>query len=131
MVVEQGRVQLRPNGGDGPLVLTESSFKEYFARAAEAWEGIAYMKSRVVAGDPKRAERFLHELQEIDWQRYGQSGRSRSDLRQIADPQSRPRRHQATIGGQRARQDLQQRGFSRAIRPNQANPIAIRQGEAD
>ena len=75
--------RLRPNGGDGPLVLTESSFKEYFARAAEAWEGIAYMKSRAVAGDAKRAERFLHELQEIDWQRYGQSGRSRSDLRQM------------------------------------------------
>jgi glutamate-ammonia-ligase adenylyltransferase len=75
--------RLRPNGGDGPLVLTESSFKEYFARAAEAWEGIAYMKSRAVAGDARRAERFLHELQEIDWQRYGQSGRSRSDLRQM------------------------------------------------
>jgi len=75
--------RLRPNGGDGPLVLTESSFKEYFARTAEAWEGIAYMKSRAVAGDAYRAERFLHELQEIDWQRYGQSGRSRSDLRQM------------------------------------------------
>jgi [glutamine synthetase] adenylyltransferase / [glutamine synthetase]-adenylyl-L-tyrosine phosphorylase len=75
--------RLRPNGSDGPLVLTESSFKEYFARAAEAWEGIAYMKSRAVAGDAVRAERFLHELQEIDWQRYGQSGRSRSDLRQM------------------------------------------------
>jgi len=75
--------RLRPNGGDGPLVLTESSFKAYFARAAEAWEGIAYMKSRAVAGDAQRAERFLHELQEIDWQRYGQSGRSRSDLRQM------------------------------------------------
>jgi [glutamine synthetase] adenylyltransferase / [glutamine synthetase]-adenylyl-L-tyrosine phosphorylase len=75
--------RLRPNGGDGPLVLTESSFKEYFARTAEAWEGIAYMKSRAIAGDAKRAERFLHELQELDWQRYGQSGRSRTDLRQM------------------------------------------------
>ena len=75
--------RLRPNGGDGPLVLTESSFKEYFARTAEAWEGIAYMKSRAVAGDATRAERFLHELQELDWQRYGQSGRSRTDLRQM------------------------------------------------
>jgi len=75
--------RLRPNGGDGPLVLTESSFKEYFARGAEAWEGIAYMKSRTVAGDAKRAERFLHELQGLDWQRYGQSGRSRTDLRHM------------------------------------------------
>jgi [glutamine synthetase] adenylyltransferase / [glutamine synthetase]-adenylyl-L-tyrosine phosphorylase len=75
--------RLRPNGVDGPLVLTESSFKEYFVRNAEAWEGMAYMKSRAVAGDAKRAERFLKELQDLDWQRYGQSGRSRSDLRRM------------------------------------------------
>jgi len=75
--------RLRPNGADGPLVLTESSFKEYFARTAEAWEGMAYMKSRTVAGDAKRAERFLKELQDLDWQRYGQSGRSRTDLRRM------------------------------------------------
>jgi len=75
--------RLRPNGIDGPLVLTESSFKEYFARTAEAWEGMAYMKSRAVAGDAKRAERFLQELQDLDWQRYGQSGRSRTDLRRM------------------------------------------------
>ncbi len=75
--------RLRPNGADGPLVLTESSFKEYFARTAEAWEGMAYMKSRAVAGDAKRAERFLKELQDLDWQRYGQSGRSRTDLRRM------------------------------------------------
>jgi len=75
--------RLRPNGASGPLVLTEHSFKDYFERAAEAWEGITYMKSRAVAGDATRAERFLHELQELDWQRYGQSGRSRMDLRQM------------------------------------------------
>jgi len=75
--------RLRPNGGDGPLVQTETAFKDYFATAAEAWEGITYMKSRVVAGDARRAEIFLHELQQVDWVRYGQSGRSRTDLRQM------------------------------------------------
>jgi glutamate-ammonia-ligase adenylyltransferase len=75
--------RLRPNGGDGPLVLTESSFKDYFERTAEAWEGIAYMKSRAVAGEAARAELFLHQLQELDWKRYGQGGRSRTDLRQM------------------------------------------------
>lgn len=75
--------RLRPNGNSGPLVLTEHSFKDYFARSAEAWEGIAYMKSRVVAGDAARGESFLHQLQQIDWERYGQSGRSRLDLRQM------------------------------------------------
>jgi glutamate-ammonia-ligase adenylyltransferase len=75
--------RLRPNGVDGPLVQTESVFKDYFARTAEAWEGITYMKSRAVAGDPDRAEFFLHELQETDWQRYGLGGRSRTDLKQM------------------------------------------------
>src|ERR1700681_447697 len=41
------------------------------------------MKSRRVAGDGLRAEPFLHHLQEVDWRRYGQSGRSRTDLRQM------------------------------------------------
>jgi len=75
--------RLRPNGGGGPLVQTETAFKDYFGRTAEAWEGITYMKSRAIAGDAARAESFLHLLQEADWRRYGQSGRSRTDLRQM------------------------------------------------
>jgi glutamate-ammonia-ligase adenylyltransferase len=75
--------RLRPNGSGGPLVQTETAVRDYFERAAEAWEGITYMKSRVVAGDAARAESFLHQLQEVDWRRYGQSGRSRGDLRQM------------------------------------------------
>ena len=75
--------RLRPYGASGPLVQTEGSFREYFSSSAEAWEGITYMKSRVVAGDARRGEEFLWRLQEIDWQRYGQSGRSRMDLREM------------------------------------------------
>ncbi|HTS76258.1 MAG TPA: hypothetical protein VMG40_08645, partial [Bryobacteraceae bacterium] len=75
--------RLRPNGGGGPLVQTESAVRDYFGRTAEAWEGITYMKSRAVAGDGARADAFLHQLQEVDWRRYGQSGRSRTDLRQM------------------------------------------------
>jgi len=75
--------RLRPNGSAGPLVQTEGAVMEYFANAAEAWEGITYMKSLAVAGDPKRAELFLHELQQVDWRRYGQGGRSRADLREM------------------------------------------------
>jgi glutamate-ammonia-ligase adenylyltransferase len=75
--------RLRPNGTAGPLVQTESAVTDYFAHAAEAWEGITYMKSLAVAGDLKRAELFLHELQQVDWRRYGQGGRSRADLREM------------------------------------------------
>ncbi len=72
--------RLRPNGRAGDLVQPESAYKSYFEHHAEAWEGIAYMKSRAVAGHAERATAFLHELQQIDWRRYGQSMRSRQEL---------------------------------------------------
>jgi len=75
--------RLRPNGREGMLVQTESKYSEYFANKAEAWEGIAYMKARGVAGDIDRATNFLNELQRVDWRRYGQGGRSKQDLRQM------------------------------------------------
>jgi [glutamine synthetase] adenylyltransferase / [glutamine synthetase]-adenylyl-L-tyrosine phosphorylase len=75
--------RLRPNGREGPLVQTESKYVDYFATRAEAWEGIAYMKARAIAGDIERATTFLSELQQVDWRRYGQSGRSKQDLRQM------------------------------------------------
>jgi len=75
--------RLRPNGREGMLVQTESKYVEYFSSGAEAWEGIAYMKARGVAGDTDRATAFLNELQQVDWRRYGQSGRSKHDLRQM------------------------------------------------
>ncbi len=75
--------RLRPNGREGALVQPEATYREYFAKHAEAWEGIAYMKSRAVAGNLERATDFLHRLQEVDWRRYGQSGRSRKELAQM------------------------------------------------
>ena len=75
--------RLRPNGREGALVQTVGNYKDYFARNAEAWEGIAYMKSRAVVGNLERATEFLHQLQDVDWRRYGQSGRSKENLRQM------------------------------------------------
>lgn len=75
--------RLRPEGREGPLVQSESKYVDYFDARAEAWEGIAYMKARAVAGDTDRATKFLTRLQQVDWRRYGQSGRSKLDLRQM------------------------------------------------
>src|SRR5450755_1068968 len=75
--------RLRPNGREGALVQPAAAYREYFAKHAEAWEGIAYMKSRAVAGNPEGATEFLLKLQELDWRRYGQSGRSRTELAQM------------------------------------------------
>jgi len=75
--------RLRPNGREGDLVQSEAAYKNYFAEHAEAWEGITYMKSRAVAGSAERATEFLHELQDVDWRRYGQSMRSRKELSEM------------------------------------------------
>jgi glutamate-ammonia-ligase adenylyltransferase len=75
--------RLRPNGREGALVQTESAYRDYFALHAEAWEGISWMKARAIAGDKERGTAFLYELQDIDWRRYGQSGRSRTELAQM------------------------------------------------
>jgi [glutamine synthetase] adenylyltransferase / [glutamine synthetase]-adenylyl-L-tyrosine phosphorylase len=75
--------RLRPHGREGDLVQTEGAYRSYFASHAEAWEGITYMKARAVAGNPQRAIAFLHDLQERDWRRYGQSMRSKKELAQM------------------------------------------------
>ncbi len=75
--------RLRPNGREGELVQLASSYESYFASRAEAWEGITYMKSRAVAGNLDNGTRFLNAIQELDWRRYGQSGRSQMQLRQM------------------------------------------------
>ena len=75
--------RLRPNGRSGALVQSEGAILDYFSRSAEAWEGISYMKSRAIAGDTVRATQFLSELQKVDWRRYGQSGRSKRELREM------------------------------------------------
>jgi glutamate-ammonia-ligase adenylyltransferase len=72
--------RLRPNGREGALVQTESTYRKYFALSAQAWEGISYMKARAIAGDPESGTTFLGELQKIDWERYGQGRRSREEL---------------------------------------------------
>ncbi len=86
--------RLRPDGREGMLVQTESKYVDYFSTRAEAWEGIAYMKARGVAGDVERATAFLSELQRVDWRRYGQSGRSKQDLYQM---RMRLQREQGTV----------------------------------
>ncbi|HUQ91969.1 MAG TPA: hypothetical protein VM120_09820 [Bryobacteraceae bacterium] len=75
--------RLRPNGREGQLVQLESAYKDYFAHRAEAWEGITYMKSRGITGNAAQLTKFLNELQDLDWRRYGQSGRSQKQLRQM------------------------------------------------
>ena len=72
--------RLRPMGRDGPLIQTESRFKQYFSEQSEAWEAITYMKARTIAGDLAQGTKFLTELQDVDWRRYGVSDDPASEL---------------------------------------------------
>ena len=75
--------RLRPNGRDGAIVQTESTVKRYFAEHAEAWEALAYMKARTIAGDIEGGRRFLTELQQIGWQRFGRNSDLAKWLREM------------------------------------------------
>jgi glutamate-ammonia-ligase adenylyltransferase len=44
-------LRLRPNGKDGPLVISSDGFLDYLKRRSAVWEWLAYVKLRAVAGD--------------------------------------------------------------------------------
>ncbi len=49
---------LRPEGRDGPLVRTLTSYEVYWSRWSEAWERQALLKARPVAGDVALGDRW-------------------------------------------------------------------------
>jgi len=44
-------LRLRPNGKDGPLVISSEGFLDYVRQRSAVWEWLAYVKLRAVAGD--------------------------------------------------------------------------------
>jgi glutamate-ammonia-ligase adenylyltransferase len=44
-------LRLRPNGKDGPLVVSSEGFLDYVRQRSAVWEWLAYVKLRAVAGD--------------------------------------------------------------------------------
>ena len=74
--------RLRPSGREGALVQTDAGYRLYFEKYAEAWEGLAYMKARAVAGNLEAGTNVLGEVQDTDWRRWGLTG-SRRELREM------------------------------------------------
>ena len=88
--------RLRPRGREGELVEAEASFAEYFASAAQPWEAVTYMKSRVVAGDVAEGTVLLTRIQNTIGERFGQGPEAaqklaemRKKLEAIATPHNR------------------------------------------
>ncbi|MBI3225383.1 MAG: bifunctional [glutamine synthetase] adenylyltransferase/[glutamine synthetase]-adenylyl-L-tyrosine phosphorylase [Mycolicibacterium cosmeticum] len=71
---------LRPEGRNGSLVRTLSSYEAYYAQWAQPWEVQALLRANKVAGDTDLGERFL---QMIDKTRYPQGGISPETVQEI------------------------------------------------
>lgn len=71
---------LRPEGRNGPVVRTISSYAAYYDQWAQAWEVQALLRAHHIAGDPDLGLRFLHM---IDKTRYPAGGVSEQSVREI------------------------------------------------
>ena len=58
-------LDLRPEGAQGPLVVTRSAFVSYYDTWAATWERPACLKARPVAGDIALGWRILRELDPV------------------------------------------------------------------
>ena len=71
---------LRPEGKQGPLVRSLSSYAEYYRRWAAVWESQALLRARPVAGDIDLGARFIAM---VDAVRYPDAGVDASSVREI------------------------------------------------
>jgi glutamate-ammonia-ligase adenylyltransferase len=63
-------LRLRPDGTQGQLALSLLSYEAYYARLGQAWEKMALLKARPVAGDHHLGEEFMRLIQPFVYQRH-------------------------------------------------------------
>lgn len=63
-------MRLRPYGESGQLVLSQQAMEHYYEAQGRAWERYAFIKARLVAGDPAQAEPLMQSLQPFVYRRY-------------------------------------------------------------
>ena len=74
---------LRPEGRQGALVRTLSSYREYYARWAQVWEAQALLRARPVAGDEDLGRRFVEMVDPIRYPADGLPAASVTEIRRI------------------------------------------------
>ncbi len=84
-------VDLRPEGRQGPLVRTLSSYAAYYAKWSRVWEAQALLRAEPIGGDPELGERFIAM---IDPLRYPERGLTDADVGEV-------RRIKARVDGER------------------------------
>ncbi len=63
-------MDLRPFGGNGPLVMSFDAVESYYAEQGREWERYAWIKGRPAAGDIPAGERLLARLNPFIYRRY-------------------------------------------------------------
>ncbi|WP_432493293.1 bifunctional [glutamine synthetase] adenylyltransferase/[glutamine synthetase]-adenylyl-L-tyrosine phosphorylase [Kineococcus gypseus] len=74
---------LRPEGRNGPLVRSLSSYRAYYARWSQPWEAQALLRARPVAGDADLGERFLELVDPLRWPVQGLSDADVREVRRV------------------------------------------------
>ncbi len=63
-------LRLRPDGTQGQLALALLAYEAYYARFGQAWEKMALIKARPVAGDADLGREFMDLIQPFVYQRH-------------------------------------------------------------
>ena len=63
-------LRLRPDGDNGPLVMSFDNMEEYYQSQGREWERYAWIKARVVAGDQIEGQRLVTMLKPFIYRRY-------------------------------------------------------------
>ena len=63
-------MRLRPNGASGPLALSFDAMEHYYQTHGRDWERYAFIKARVVAGDPVSGSQLLDSLRPFVYRKY-------------------------------------------------------------
>ena len=63
-------LRLRPDGENGPLVMTFDNMETYYQSQGREWERYAWIKARISAGDKKAGAQLLDRLRPFVFRRY-------------------------------------------------------------
>lgn len=72
-------LRLRPEGSQGPIVISQRAAHQYYESKGRTWERQAWIKARCIAGDVELGKRFLGGLESWIYRRF----LSRSDISDI------------------------------------------------
>ena len=74
---------LRPEGRQGPLVRSLSSYAAYYARWSQPWEAQALLRAEAVVGDAEVCQRFHALVDPLRWPRDGLDPGAESEIRRL------------------------------------------------